>query len=101
MAITLVRATWLASALLLGIGSFAGGDTAGLCGWLLLAWTFPFGVLWWVYVYDFAQPLMETKSVQIAGTVLVIAVAYCFWLVLIPAVVRRRRPKATHFGNAL
>jgi hypothetical protein len=101
MTITLIRAIWAAVAALLGIGSFAGGDTSVLCGWLLLAWTFPFGVAWWFYLYDLVQPLLETSVAQVASTVVVIIVAYWFWLVFIPAVVRKSRLSRAKSHNAL
>lgn len=99
MTMGLTRTLWLVVAVLLSVGSFAGGDTAVLCGWLWLAWTFPFGAVWWFYLYDLFRPLAATGVVQVTGTAVVIAAAYWFWLVLIPSLMRRRRLKAT--GDAL
>jgi hypothetical protein len=101
MAITLIRAVWVVVAILLGLGAFAGGDTAVLCGWLQLVWTFPIGVAWWFYFERFFWPLVDRNVLQVSGMVLVIVVAYWFWFVLIPTVVRKARPKTHTQTNAL
>lgn len=87
---------------MLGAASFAGGDLAIVTGWLFLLWTAPFGVIWWVYLYDIAMGFVPSTIAQPVGVVAVIAVAYLFWFILVPnlrnAVRRKRRQAETDGG---
>jgi drug/metabolite transporter (DMT)-like permease len=87
----LIAAVWLTVALLLGITSFAGGDTAIISGWLFLLWTVPFGAIWWFYLYDFALAWMPANVAQPLGTAVAVVLAFLFWFVLIPRVMKARK----------
>lgn len=77
---------WTCVAVALAVGSFAGGDTSIVSGWLFLAWTIPFGVIWWFYLYDIVRQWVPDNVAQVGGTVLVIVVAFVFWFVLVPRI---------------
>lgn len=87
----LIAAVWLVVAVLLGITSFAGGDTAIVSGWLFLLWTVPFGAIVWFYLYDYAPVWMPANVAQPLGTVVAIVLAFLFWFVFIPRVFRARK----------
>ena len=110
MRMAAARTVWLLIAGALAFGSFAGGDVAVICGWLFLIWTLPFGVIWWFWVYEFFQPLAQSETVQVvhgslfvqvAGVVVVIAIAYLFWFVVVPAMVRKFKTRRPHASSAL
>jgi hypothetical protein len=75
---------WVCIAVLLGYGSFTGGDTAIVTGWLFLLWTVPFGALWWFYGYDVALQFMPRNVAEVGGTIVVIIGAFIFWFVVVP-----------------
>ena len=79
-----LRGVWSVGALLLTVGSFAGGDTSEVAGWLYLIWTAPFGPLWWFYVYPWVKPLFAGPVAQGLGTVVAAIAAYAFWFMLVP-----------------
>jgi len=86
---------WLVMALLITYFSLVGGDTSILAGWLFLAWTAPFGMIWWFIIYDhlYAVKWLPMVTVQVGGELLSVAAAYLFWFVLIPwlRAVRKKR----------
>jgi hypothetical protein len=90
---TRLHLLWLTVAILLALGSSLGGDTSIICGWLFLGWTPPFGAIWWFELYDIFLPLGRPAYVGAIGQVVVIALSYCFWFLLVPALVRRSRSK--------
>jgi hypothetical protein len=96
------RIVWLGIAALLGVGSFAGGDTSIICGWAFLLWTVPFGAIWQFALSDLL-PASATRSsaVQIAATIIVVAVAYIFWFVVVPKVVATFATPRGEARNAL
>lgn len=89
------RITWCIVAAILGLASFAGGDTAIVAGWLFLVWTVPFGVIWWFYLYDVALRFVPKAIAQPLGVVAVIVVTYLFWFVIVPKLreAARKKPK--------
>jgi hypothetical protein len=88
-----MRIIWLAVAALITVGSFAGGDLAVLSGWLFLVWTAPVGPVWWFYIYPVVKSAsaLAPELLQLIGSLAAIAVAYAFWFVAIPWLVRRGR----------
>ncbi len=82
---------WLLVAVLLAVGSMAGGDTSIVTGFLWLAWTAPIGLIWQFWVYDTALKLAPASLVNIVGLALVLVLAYLFWFQLVPALLRSAR----------
>ena len=82
---------WLLVAVLLAVGSMAGGDTSIVTGFLWLAWTAPIGLIWQFWVYDTALKVAPASLVNIVGLALVLVLAYLFWFQLVPAVLRSAR----------
>ncbi|MEP7246849.1 MAG: hypothetical protein ABI885_24645 [Gammaproteobacteria bacterium] len=82
----ILGAIWLVVAIAAGMAAMAGGDTAVAGGWFFLLWTLPFGVLWLQYGDDIARSLMPDAIVSPFGIVLVIALGFCLWFVLLPRV---------------
>lgn len=80
-----IAVVWIVGAVLLSVGSFAGGDTAILAGWLYLVWTAPFGVIWWFYLYEYALAFLPATIAQPIGVAMVDIVAFLFWFVAIPS----------------
>lgn len=86
---------WTCIAVALAFGSFVGGDTSIVSGWFFLAWTIPFGVIWWFCIYRVLPQWMHDNVIQVGGTVLVIVVAFVFWFIFVP------RIKATFGTNKI
>jgi len=82
---------WLLVAVLLAVGSMAGGDTSIVTGFLWLAWTAPIGLIWQFWVYDTALKVAPASLVNIVGLALVLVLAYLFWFQLMPALLRSAR----------
>ena len=87
----IVPTLFLAVAIALAVGTFVGGDTSIVCGWLWLIWTIPFGAIWQFYGYDLASHLAPPHVLQYLGSALVILLCYFFWFVALPIVRRARR----------
>ena len=90
-----IAQVWVSVAVLLAVLSFAGGDASIVAGWLFLAWTIPFGVLWWFYLYDAALQWLPAQVAQLTGTVLVVGISFLFWFVLVPKVNKMFRRNAS------
>jgi len=91
--IRLLALAWTGIAFLLRLYGANGGDAAIVGGLLFLVWTAPFGMIWQFYLYDYATLLMPARIAQVAGDVIVAAVAVLFWFVFVPrlrAFLRRR-----------
>jgi len=82
----LIRTIWVVLSIALAIGSFKGGDTSIICGWLWLIWTIPFGVIWQFCIYNLLIKFLQPQIVQYAGCVLVILTFYLFWFIAFPAI---------------
>ena len=94
---TVWRWCWLGLALIITALSFRGGDTAILAGWMFLAWTVPFGVIWWFFIASKFPYLADGQLLQVLGQLLSICVAYGFWFKFVPwvnAAVRDRRNRS-------
>lgn len=86
-----LRASWLTIAILLAVGSVAGGDTSIVTGFLWLAWTAPVGLIWQFWLYDSVLRLLGTTVTNWIGLPVVVLGSYVFWFVLIPRVARAAR----------
>jgi hypothetical protein len=89
-----LSAAWLVIAILLAIGSVAGGDTSIVAGFLWLAWTAPIGLIWQFWLYEPLWRLLGTGVTNWLGLLLVIVGAYLFWFVLVPAMFRTAKNRA-------
>jgi hypothetical protein len=81
------RGIWLFLAVLMAVVPVQ-GDSAILVGWLFLLWTFPFSGIWWFYLSHAAQPFLTPAIDNLLGSAFAIIAAYCFWLFLVPALMR-------------
>jgi hypothetical protein len=86
-----LEGVWLVVAILLAVGSMAGGDTSIESGFLWLAWTAPVGLIWQFLVYGSALKVAPANVVNVAGLVIVLVLAYLFWFQLVPALFRAAR----------
>lgn len=84
---------WLAVAAVLSVASFVGGDTSILSGWLFLVWTAPFGMIWWFYLYDHVLAWLPANIAQPVGVVVVDALAFLFWFVVVPRLRALTKPR--------
>ncbi|SRR6266568_9477877 len=77
---------WLVGAIALAICSFLGSDLSIIVTWLFLAWTMPFGIIWWFYIYPFfyGQMWAPEIAVQATGEICAVLLAFVFWFVAIP-----------------
>jgi hypothetical protein len=80
-------------AILLAIGSVAGGDTSIVTGFLWLAWTAPIGLIWQFWLYEPTWRLLGTGVTNWLGLLLVLVGAYLFWFLLVPAVFRAAKSR--------
>lgn len=82
-AIRLVSVVWLLIAGFLAFAPTKPGDESLLVGLAFQMWTFPFSILWWRYVHDFAMLSMPSIG-ESGGLVAVIVTAYVFWFIFVP-----------------
>jgi len=85
--------TWLFIALLLVYFSYQGGDTAILGGWALLIWTFPFGEVWWLFIFSHIPDSYATMPLEIVGDILCILINFWFWFGFVPWAYRTIKKK--------
>jgi hypothetical protein len=82
---------WIVVAVLLAVGSTAGGDTSIVTGFLWLAWTAPISLIWQFWIYDTVLRFVPANIANVMGLLLVLALAYAFWFQLVPALFRGAR----------
>jgi hypothetical protein len=66
-----------------------------VCGLAFVAWTFPFDLLWWSYLYDMAEPVFGRLPAQVLGAGLTIGAAFLCWFVLFPRFLRWANAKTS------
>jgi hypothetical protein len=89
-----LRIAWLGIALYLTFYPSWTGDYSVGTGLVWLFWTFPFGLFWWTDFYPlivagFSEE--SVKSIQIAGQLLSVALAFVFWFVVVPWIFKKSR----------
>ena|SRR5688500_13613066 len=90
--------SWLVVALILEVASTMGGDASVLFGWLRLAWTAPFSIIYHVWIYDSAKEAFGRPNALVLGGVFEVVLSLLFWFVALPIVWRkgRRLAKSTN-----
>lgn len=83
-----LRLGWLGLCIWLGFFAGGSGDEYLISGLAFLVLTFPFSVVWWRYIYDYALVLGDRDAVQLVGNGLVIFLAYLFWFEILPRLFR-------------
>ena len=82
---------WVIIGVVAGAASLAGGDASIEGFWLFLLWTYPFGMIWWFYVYDSALQVMPKEIADPAGVAAALALAFLFWFILLPRLLAKAR----------
>jgi hypothetical protein len=100
MKIKTIKIAWLILVFASTVGSFLGGDTSVLCGWLFLLLTAPFGMVWWFYIYA-AVPSLVGAGWQYFGVTASDVLAYAFWFVVLPRMFHWARDRKLSQSNAL
>jgi hypothetical protein len=87
----IVALLWLFVAILMGMISFNGGETAVGYGLLLyFVWTAPFGIIFYYY-HDSLLSFVPSEFATPLGTTLIIFLAFLFWFLLVPKLFRHFR----------
>jgi drug/metabolite transporter (DMT)-like permease len=82
---------WAIIGVAAGAATLAGGDLSIEGFWLFLLWTYPFGLIWWFYVYDYALRVMPPEVADPAGLIAAVVLAFLFWFVLLPRFLAKAR----------
>jgi hypothetical protein len=90
---------WVIIGIAAGAASLAGGDVSIEGFWLFLLWTYPFGMIWWFYVYDSALQVMPKEVAEPAGLIAAIALAFLFWFILLPRLFAKARRMSRSKGR--